>query len=266
MASDNLIYATNSTRTVVSSLKKKLSNLRISVENLGSELEKMETKLENVVTQSDIYKSRIEREMGREVRRLERELALLRKNGAKPEVSEVASDQDLKVARTIGFFDTLLRHMCQNADDFRLASESFLFPAVYERVMAGDEEAYFLDEVPASAAFLLERGKGYIEWLRAEFDTHLTDPETWNQAIEFVVDWWRNDALPLLYGSRDEQWDIDIALTLTEMLLWREEVANRPLNFPRIFDAYEVFRKHKDEVYESSGLRKFDVQMFTYSE
>jgi hypothetical protein len=50
------------------------------------------------------------------------------------------------------------------------------------------------------------------------------------------------------------------------MLLWREEVANRPLNFPRIFDAYEVFRKHKDEVYESSGLRKFDVQMFTYSE
>ena len=68
----------------------------------------------------------------------------------------------------------------------------------------------------------------------------------------------------MIYGSRDEQWDIDIPLTLAEMLLWRESPGDRPLNFSRIFDAYEIYRKHKDEAYEGTGIREFELQHFSY--
>jgi hypothetical protein len=42
MTADNLVYATNSMRSSVSSLKKKLSNIRVQVELFDSEIEKIE--------------------------------------------------------------------------------------------------------------------------------------------------------------------------------------------------------------------------------
>lgn len=257
---DNLLTATNTTRTSLTNLKKKLSKVRIQLDDLAADIEKIDTKFENVLSQAEVYKAKLEREMGREVRRLERELALLRKTTTGVTAPFEATKSDLKVASTIGIFDTLLRHMCEGAEDFRLASEAFLFPAVYDRVMEGNEEAYFLEEIPASAVLVIDRGKKYVEWVRREYNTHITDPETWNPCINTLVDWWRNDALPLLYGCRDEQWDIDLPLSLTEMLLWRESPRDRPLNFPRIFDAYEIYRRYKDDVYKSSGIRDFDLK------
>jgi hypothetical protein len=227
-------------------------------------LEKIDTKFENVLAQAEIYKSKLEREMGREVRRLERELVILSKSvKGNPSLPD-ANETDRKVASTVGIFDTILRHMCANADDFRLASEAFLFPAVYERVMDGGEDAYFLEEIPPAAILVISRGKEYITWVREEYDTHITDPETWPNAIDHVVEWWRNDALPMMYGARDEQWDIDVPLTLQEILLWKESPADRPLNFSKIFDAYEIYRKHKDETYGTSGLREFELKLFSF--
>ena len=154
--------------------------------------------------------------------------------------------------------------MCANAEDFRLASEAFLFPAVYERVMDNAEDAYFLEEIPPATLLVIERGKEYIAWIREEYDTHITDPETWPNAIDYVAEWWRNDALPMMYGARDEQWDIDAPLSLQEILLWKESPSDRPLNFSKIFDAYEIYRKHKDEIYGTTGLREFELKLFTF--
>jgi chromosome segregation ATPase len=264
MTADNLVHATNSMRSSVSSLKKKLSNLRVQVEYFDAEIEKIEGKFEKVLTQAEIYKSKLEREMGREVRRLERELALLRKsaNGLVP-VAE-ATDNEIKIASSVAILDSILRLTSDGADDFKLMSEAFLFPAVIERILSASEEAYFLEEVPASAETVIERGRQYVAWVRKEYDTHLTDPEAWDSAIDEVTDWWRNDALPLLYGSRDEQWDIDIPLTLTEMLTWRDVPAERPITYSAIFDAYEIYRKNKDLVYEKTGLRQFELKHFTF--
>jgi hypothetical protein len=154
--------------------------------------------------------------------------------------------------------------MCEGAEDFRLASEAFLFPNVYERVMEGTEEAYYIEEIPVCAPLIIQRGKEHIEWIREEYDTHITDPETWPAAIDYITEWWRNDALPMIYGARDEQWDIDVPLSLQEILLWREDTGARPLNFPRIFDAYEIYRKHKDDIYGTTGLRDFELKLFTF--
>ena len=261
---DNLLTATSTTRTSLTNLKKKLSKLRIQVEEFGADLEKIDTKFENVLSQAEIYKAKLEREMGREVRRLEKELALLRAGTSKLTAMGPITETDLKVATTIGIFDTMLRHMCESAEDFRLASEAFLFPVVYERVMDGTEEAYYMEEIPVVAPLIIQRGKEYIEWTRTQYDTHITDPDTWTEAVEYITDWWRNDALPMIYGARDEQWDIDMPLSLPEILLWRESPGDRPLNFPKIFDAYEIYRKHKDEIYEISGLRDFELKLFTF--
>ena len=263
MAADNILFATNSMRSSVSSLKKKLSNLKIQVEMFDAELEKIENKFDNILTQAEIYKAKVEREVGREVRRLEKELAEKSTKHA-DKTPTVTDPSDLKVASTLSIFESLLRNMCVNAEDFRLASEAFLFPAVYERVMSGDDEAYFLEEVPPSANLIIKRGSEYISWLRSEYDTHLTEPNTWSDAIDYIAEWWRNDALPLLYGSRDEQWDIDLPLSLSEILIWRDSPGDRPLQFPKIFDAYEIYKSHKDEIYESSGLRAFELRLFTF--
>lgn len=261
---DNLLTATNATRTSLSNLKKKLAKVRIQVDDLGADLEKIDTKFENVLTQAEVYKAKLEREMGREVRRLEKELALLRKSTEGIMTPAEATESDLKVASTIGIFDTILRHMCADAEDLRIASEAFLFPAVYERVVDGTEEAYYLTEIPASATLVIQRGKEHVKWMREEYDTHITDPETWTEAIDYIVEWWRNDALPLIYGARDEQWDIDIPLSLQEILMWRESPGDRPLNFPKVFDAYEIYRKHKDQIYGNTGLRDFELKLFTF--
>jgi hypothetical protein len=265
MTADNIVLATNSMRSSVSSLKKKLSNLKVQVEFFDAELEKIEGKFDSILTQAEIYKSKLEREMGREVRRLERELANLRKEGVGAAPSE-ATDNELHIASSVAILESVIRLISEGADDFRLISEAFLFPAVIERIVSGTEEAYFLDEVPASAAIVIQRGREYVQWVRQEYDTHLTDPETWDKALVYTTEWWRNDALPLLYGSRDEQWDIDMPLSLTEMLTWRDVPAERPINFSAIFDAYEIYRKNKDTVYEKTGLRQFELKLFTFQQ
>lgn len=263
MPADNLLTATNSMRSSVATLKKKLSNLKIQIELFDAEIDKVENKLENILVQADIYKCRIEREAKREVRRLARELKtmppLYQEN-----VSNATNEIDLKVATSIGIFETILRHMCGTADDFMAASHAFLFPAVYERIMDGSDENYYLPKVPVAAEIVISRGKEHIEWLRQEYETHLTDPETWKDAIDYIVEWWRNDALPLIYGAHDEQWDDDQPFSQQEMVLWRQSATERALHFPKIFDAYEIYRRFKYDIYETSGLHAFEIRYFSY--
>lgn len=263
---DNIVFATDSMRSSVSSLKKKLSNLKISVEQFDADLEKIDTKFDKLLTQTEIYKSKLEREMGREVRRLQQELNKLRKQiPGELATSSTASSQELSIASTLAIFESLLRYICEGAEDFRLISYAFLFPAVIERVVRADEEAYFLDEIPASAELIIQRGREYVAWTREQCDTHLTDPESWDRFSEEIATWWRNDALPLIYGSRDEQWDIEVPLSLAEMLMWRDEPAERPIHFSPVFDAYEIYRNNKDAIYERSGLRDFELRMFSFT-
>ena len=246
---DNLLPANKILKNSLSSLKSKTSKLKISVEELAGDLEKFDSRLDNMTTEMEIYKSRLERELGREVRRLEKELAETKKQ--------------LKHCLP-AMVECILRHICDNAIDFRLMCYSYLFPAIIERVLQGEEEAYYIDELPTSTVEVVRRGKKYLEWVRANCDTHLTHPDAWETYSGPVCEWWRNDALPLLYGSRDEAWDLDLPLSLNEMLSWQDNPADRPTHFSKVFDAYEIYRKHKEEVYTDNGVRNFDLKMFTY--
>ena len=265
MTANNLLYATSSLRTSLNSMKKKVTNLRNGVELVATELETLDMKLEKLVTESEIYRAKVERETGREVRRLEKELEMLRKQVEIPSDTVDAPQEDLKVASTIAIIESLLRAICGNSgDDFRLISYAILFPAVIERVVRGTEEAYFLEEMPISSDVVVRRGQEYLNWIREQCDTHLTDPQSWDEYSAHVSNWWRNDALPLLYGSRDENWDIDEPLSYVEMMNWRGCPGDRPIQFSAVFDAYEIYRRHKDEVYKSSGANDYDLKSFTF--
>jgi hypothetical protein len=262
---DNVIYATDSLRTTVSAIRKKVSGLKISVESFDSELTKLESKFEKLLTQTEIYKKKRNREMGREVRRLQAELDGLKKearSGAPSPSSE--NPLEVSIASTIAIFECILRHICQDSEDVKLMCYSFLFPSIFERVVSAEDEAYFLDELPRSAPLVIERGKEYVSYIRSICETHVTDPESWELISDPLADWWRNDALPLLYGSRDEDWDTDIPLSLTEMLIWKNEPSERPIHFSRVFDGFEIYRKLKDKVYDVTGVRAFDLRMFTF--
>lgn len=263
---DNVVFATDSMRSSVASLKKKLSNIKISVEVLDAELEKIDTKFDKLLTQTEIYKAKLGREMGREVRKLEMEIAKLRKqvSESNPILGPQVSLGEIKIASTIAVFECILRHICNGADDIRLMSYAFLFPAVVERVVSSEDPAYLLEELPPSAATVIQRGREYVTYIRSQCDTHVTDPEAWEVFLDEVCNWWKNDALPLLYGCRDEQWDTDIPLTLAEMMIWRDDLSERPIHFSAVFDAYEIYRNNRDEVYGACGARDLDLKMFTY--
>lgn len=264
---DNLITATNRIRTSVTTVKRKLSQLRVSVEELSLELDTMDSQLDRLVSESEIYKAKLEREVGREVRRLEKELANLRKQSVSLLPAQTQTPEAvLGIASTITVLECVLRQICNGADDFRLMSYSFLFPAVIERVIKGEDPTYLLEELPSCSSLVIDRGRSYVDWIRGECSTHLTNSDAWEIYAPKVTDWWRNDALPLLYGCRDEQWDIDMPYTLVEMINWRDNPADRPVDFSPIFDAYEIYRTHKNEVYEVSGVKDFNLKTFSYGD
>jgi hypothetical protein len=264
---DNLIYATDTLRTTVSSLRKKVSGLKVSVELMDSELTKLETKFDKLLTQAEIYKAKLQREMGREVRRLQAEIKSLQEDRRIPETGTPHENPlENSIASTFAIFECILRHICQDSDDIKMMCYSFLFPSVFERVVTADDEAYFLDKLPESSAVVIERGKEYVSYIRSMCETHVTDPQAWGILVEPLADWWKNDALPLIYGSRDEEWDTDIPLSLTEMLIWKNEPSERPLQFSKVFDGFEIYRKLKDKVYGQTGVRGFDLKMFTFEE
>ena len=74
MAVNNLLWATTPLRNSVTNLKKKVTHVKNALENVSSELETLDLKLDKLITESEIYRAKVEREVGREVRRLEREL------------------------------------------------------------------------------------------------------------------------------------------------------------------------------------------------
>ena len=138
------------------------------------------------------------------------------------------------------------------ANDFTLVAQAVLFKAVYDHVMTGDTD-YYLDTVPHSAIEVVKRGREYVKSLRTQSDTALTDPSMGFTAQQYQQ-WWVNDALVLLYGERDPEWETTAPYTSEEMELWKSTDMDKTMHFPKIFDAFELTRKYGDEIRESSGL------------
>ena len=142
------------------------------------------------------------------------------------------------------------------ASDFRLISQSLIFKIVYEPIMQGEND-YYLEQIPVAALEIVRRGREYISSIRETHPAAMTDPKVWEQVQEAIHEWWINDALPLLYGARDDSW-IDVEpYNLDEMLAWRDQPASRALDFALIWDGSELVNKYGDQIRETTGIGEF---------
>lgn len=212
---------------------------------------------------------RAEKTAERERLRAERAETEVEKIRARIEMLEegVTSDEvDIKRAKTISIFDSIL-FAIENwatddspAPDFTIVSQSTLFPVVYERLGKGDSE-YFLESVPDSAPEVVKRGREFVKFYREQGSSSLLDPETFSRIQKDVHEWWTRDGIPLLYGGSSEDWQYEIPYSLEQMLKWRDQPASRILDFPLISDGMDLVKHYGDEIRETTGLPEFSRQM-----
>jgi len=144
--------------------------------------------------------------------------------------AEASEDPSLVKAKTIAIFDSILfaiENWSKDGDtapDFSLACQSILFPLVYNQVMNGNEH-YFLKTVPTASIEVVKRGREYVKFIRSTCQVGLTDPEAWSVHVPMIAKWWVNDALPLLYGARDDVWERSTPLTLEAIMSWRDQAS-----------------------------------------
>ena len=227
--------------------------------------EKIDEMYDRVNVALETFKYRIERSASADLKRAQRRIKELEKQletGGVQRREDVDYDAIAK-AKTLATFDAILFNICNwstagdTAPDFELASQAILFPAVYERVMEGDREDYIFDSMPTAALEVVKRGREWIRYFRQTCQLSLADPSMWSEHIERVAQWWLSDALPLIYGSRDPDWEHDEPFSQQEMVAWRDFPANRALAFPLIFDGMELVNRYSDQIRESSGVPQF---------
>ena len=232
------------------------------VESYLENLNLLEKTDEQFLEASESYIETCVRERTRELRREVESLQKQLKDRPSVPLSPEVDKSLIKKASSICVFDSLIFAMenwatdGQVAPDVSLCSQSILFPLVYEPVMRGDSD-YFVDSFPAVSLEVVRRGREFVKWLRETSPTSLSDRDTWETYSKFVQEWWVNDALPLLYGARSDEWVISSSYDFDTMVKWRDMPASRALDFPLIFDGMELKSKQMDNIREPMGLPNF---------
>jgi hypothetical protein len=214
----------------------------------------------------EAYKSHVDRKSSADARRLAKtvkDLEFQLETAGEKVKKDSAKDLELSKAKTIAIFDSILFNISNwsthgdTAPDFELASQSVLFPIVYERVMKGDSD-YILEDIPSISLEVVRRGREYVRHFRESCPLSLLDSQTWEAQIGMVKEWWATDALPLMYGEWDPQWEEDAPFSREEMISWRDYPASRALSYPLVFDAMECFEKYRDSVRKEINLQQFN--------
>lgn len=229
----------------------------------------LRTMEESISVAATRYREACEKESKKTEIKLTREIELIKKTAESTRaLSREVDETDLGRAQTFAIFDSLIFAISnwstdgQSSPDVELALQSVLFPTIYERVMKGNTD-YIVNTVPVPALEIVKRGRETIKWLRQITDKSLTDPSNWEEHAGLIQQWFIRDALPLIYGARDPDWDDDSPLSLTEVVEWRDMPASRALHFPLIFDGMDLVEKYRDEIREHTDLPTFTQQQLT---
>jgi hypothetical protein len=261
---DFLNYKIVAVRNEVPRIKKKLATVKQSVEAFETEIEALGVKVDNLVSVIDAFENNLTNKHARVVAKLEAEILKLQKQLAKSGIVAPTSDTTLSKVTTIAIFDAILSAITSwskdgdQASDVEAASQTVIFPCVYERVMGGEDPAYLLDEVPVSAEVVVQRGREFVRWIRGECETHITTANAWEVYAPKIQEWWLNDGLPLLYGEADPDWEEDTPYSLEQIEVWRNNPVDRVMAFPKIHDAMDLLQKHRAEVNARIRLQDFN--------
>ena len=266
---DFVNYRISSLRAEVPKLKKKANGIVQALTHFDNELENLSTRIEQLGTAVDNYELTINKNHARIVTRLERKIAELEAKLAKKNFADPVSTTNpvaLEKATTIAIFDSILSAITSwsvhgdLASDVEMASQAVIFPTVYERVMSGEDPAYLLSDVPESAEVVVQRGREYVKWVRSQCETQITTDTAWDVYAPSIQEWWINDALPLLYGEADPDWENDTPYTLEQLEVWKTNPADRMVAFPKIYDAMELLKMNRQEINKSTRILEFNLK------
>ena len=261
---DYLTYKMSVLRSEGVKIKKKLAATKQALEALDHEFEVLDGKIDGLAVTIESYESAVVKKYERVITKMQEQIAQLEKQIAKGGGVITTNDVTLSKVVTIAIFDAILSAITSwskdgdQASDVEAASQTVIFPCVYERVMAGDDPAYLLDEVPHSAELVVQRGREFVRWIRGECETHITSPSAWETYAPKIQEWWLNDGLPLLYGEADPDWEEDTPYSLEQIEVWRNNPVDRVMAFPKIHDAMDLLQKHRAEVNSKIKLQDFN--------
>ena len=268
---DTLLEASNNLKSSLTSLKRKIATAKTSIVTVEAEIERLELKVEKVLLEADNYKNRIIREANKEIEVLKEEISSKTKEIQSATFARLIEDRNddidpilIKRASTVAVIESIVSNIASRSDDFVLISYAFLFPAVYEQLPTSVCDSVFLDKVPESATIVINKGRQFLKSLRDVCETHLTNEQPWELLVNEVADWWKNEALPLLYGKRNSMWDYAKLHTREEMLKWKASPYDRILEFPEVYDAFTNYQELKEKVFAPSGVKDLEVKFFSY--
>lgn len=260
-----LNYRLTVLKNEIPALRKKASNVESALAGLVNEFDNFQVKVDSLGLVVDNYHLSTTRQNEKIVKRLQDQIHSLEAKLANKEenLSTKVNPVILQKATTIAIFDSILNAITSwseegnLASDIEAASQSILFPTIYERIMAGDDPSYILDEIPECATIIVARGREYVKWVRENCETDITHPDVWNIYAPQIQKWWLNDALPMIYGESDPDWEDDIPYALEQIETWRQNPADRMTAFPRIFDAMEIYKNNRKEIIETTEILNF---------
>lgn len=266
---DYVINRISSLRLEVPKLKKKLSSATQALSALDDELDVVSVKIDSVNSAIESFQEGISKRQERIIFKMQERIEQLEHELLKLNGSPISSTNDVMLSKvtTIAIFDAILSAITSwsslgdQASDVEAASQTVIFPCVYDRIMSGADPAYLLDEVPVSAELVVKRGREFVKWIRSECETHITTPEAWEKYAPQVQNWWLNDGLPLLYGEADPDWEEDTFYTLEQIEVWRNSPADRMMAFPKIHDAMDLLQKHRTEVNSKINFQSFNQRV-----
>ena len=267
----NLNYRLSVLKNEIPVLRKEAEVVEKALVGLVSEFETFKNRIDSLGLEMDTYHLSIVEANEKIVKKLQDRIIFLEsklaKKGEKLEVKD--SPVVLQRATTIAIFDSILNAITSwsnegnLAPDIEAASQSILFPTIYERVMSGDNSSYILEEIPESAYKVVAEGREYVKLMREICPTDITHPDAWDIYAPEIQKWWVREALPMIYGDFDSNWENDVPYALEHIETWRQKPADRITAFPRIFDAMEIYKNNRREISEKTGIPNFLKQTST---
>lgn len=267
---DNLLDVTNSIKTSLSSLKRKTASLKSSLVSIETDIDRLDLKLDKLSSEADLFKTRVFKGAAKEIKELQTQIEeledALSSGKAEKILSSGTGTDGINMARasTVAIIESILGQISWKADDFKTISHAFIFPAIYEWLPTETSPEFLLDTMPSSAQLVVNRGIKFLTSLREVCDTHLTTEESWDSLSEEVAEWWKGEGLPLIFGQFNELWGEVKPYSLQVMSRWKDNISDRVVDFPGVFDSFENYRTLKDEVYGPSGVKDFELKQFSF--
>lgn len=209
------------------------------------------------------------RKIKSELKRRDKRIEELEKKLLKYEEAPMQADRvALARAKTFAIVDSILfaiENWAEDdspAPDITLAAQATLFPVLLNKVSQGDED-YYLEEVPMGAYEVVRRGRQFVKSFRDDEHISILNEDGWQVLQPILHNWWTRDAMPLLFDAGYAGWEKEEPLTREQMFTWRDKEMSRAMDFPLIFDGFDLVKKYGDQIRTETGLPEFNRQIMT---